>query len=89
MLVHGMVRHGVWVATTSSQRSRQGIDLLLQFGDPAVGLLLPFAIRRSDDTLSSRLCTSFASRTVVVDLTLDFELAAGLTSSGPLQVIRV
>ena len=89
MLVHSMVGHGVWVTTTSSQGRRQGIDLLLQFGDPAVGLFLPFAIRRSDDALSSSLCTAFAGRTVVIYLTLDLELAACFAGSGPFQVVGI
>lgn len=71
------------------QARRQSIDLLLQLGDSAVGLLLPLPGGLGDYALASSLRTPLARAIVVerVRLALDLQAAAGLASTGALRVV--
>jgi hypothetical protein len=77
--------------STGSQRGSQCIDLLLELGDSAVGLLLPLATRGSDYTLSASLCASLAGAggIAVVEFAFHLELATCLAGSRSLDVIGV
>ena len=90
--MHRVLGYNVWIRSTSgSQRCRQSIDLLLELGNPAIGLLLALATGRGDDALSTGLCAAFARAcgVVVIWLALDFQPAAGFACSDSLQVVRV
>jgi hypothetical protein len=88
-----MVDHGGFrvAASAGSQGGSQCINLLLEFGDSAVGLLLPLATRRSDYTLSTGLCASLAGAggVAVVKFALDLELATCLARSRSLDIVGV